>query len=566
MTQADLQAKLDELRALPGETEWVEFKHAERNFHFDDLGKYFSALSNEANLKGQPFGWLVFGVKDKTHAVVGTQFRPNRPDLDSLKQEVAAQTTNRLTFEEIYELPTPQGRVVMFQIPAALRGMPTGWKGHFYGRNGESIGGLGVHEIEQIRGQAVRQDWSAEVCAGATLDALDPAAVAFARRKYKEKHARIADEVDGWDEPTFLNKVRVAINGRLTRAAIILLGKEESVHFLSPAVARVTWILKDTQGVEKDYAHFSPPFILTVDEVYRKVRNLTLRALSGDSLFPKEITKYDDWVLREALHNCIAHQDYTQGGQINLVEEDDSLLFTNLGSFLPGTVENVIERDAPEETYRNRLLAEAMVNLNMIDTIGSGIKRMFRKQKERFLPMPDYDLSDPKRVKVRIIGKILDERFTRLLMTRTDLDLVDVIVLDKVQKRKPIAEEAFRSLKRRGLVEGRKSAPFISAAVAVVTGQEADYIHSRGSDKDHCERKVVEYLEQFGIAVRKKLEDLLFPLLSTALDEEQKRDFVKNLIQRMRREGTIEKVTGETRGAAWRLSKSSDATDPDSPG
>ncbi len=398
-------------------------------------------------------------------------------------------------------------------------------------------------------------DWSAQICSGATLADLDPRALASARQKYKEKHAKLTSEVDGWDDLTFMNKAKVTSNSQITRAAIILLGKEESVHFLSPAVARVTWILKDNQGIEQDYAHFNPPFLLNVDEVYKKVRNLTLRALGGDTLFPREISKYDDWVFREALHNCIAHQDYTQGGQINVVEEDDSLLFTNLGSFIPGTVENVIERDAPEETYRNRLLAEAMVNLNMIDTIGSGIKRMFRKQKERFLPMPDYDLSDIKRVKVRIIGKILDERFTRMLIARTDLDLVDVIVLDKVQKRQPIAEDAFRSLKRRGLIEGRKAAPIISAAVAIVTGQEADYIHSRGSDKDDCKRKVVEYLKQFGNAVRKKFEELLFPMLPTVLDEQQKRDFVKNLLQEMRREGTIQKTTGGTKRAAWELSK-----------
>ena len=152
---------------------------------------------------------------------------------------------------------------------------------------------------------------------------------------------------------------------------------------------QITWILKDANGVEIDYAHFGPPFLLNVDEVYKKIRNLTLRTLGGEISLSQRNHQFYDWVIREALHNCIAHQDYPQGGRINVVEEDDSLFFTNLGSFIPGTVEKVIARDAPEETYRNRLLAEAMVNLNMIDTIGSGIKRMFRKQKERFLPMPD---------------------------------------------------------------------------------------------------------------------------------------------------------------------------------
>lgn len=150
--------------------------------------------------------------------------------------------------------------------------------------------------------------------------------------------------------------------------------------------------------------------------------------------------------------------------------------------------------------------------------------------------MPDYDLSDPKRVKVRVIGKILDERFTRMLMSRTGLNLVDVVLLDKVQKRRPIPEEAYRALKQQGLIEGRKTAPFISAAVAVVTEQEAEYIRNRGIEKDDCKRKVTDYLKQFGSAALRKFMGLLTPHLSTTLNDRQKRDFVRNLLQEMRRD------------------------------
>ena len=60
----------------------------------------------------------------------------------------------------------------------------------------------------------------------------------------------------------------------------------------------------------------------------------------------------------------------------------------------------------------------------MIDTIGSGIKRMFTRQRERSFPMADYELDDPKRVLVRLTGQVLDENDTRLLLSRTDLDLM----------------------------------------------------------------------------------------------------------------------------------------------
>ena len=221
-------------------------------------------------------------------------------------------------------------------------------------------------------------------------------------------------DLDTWDDLTFLNKARLAVQGQITNAAIILLGKEESVHFLSPAVAEISWILKDELGVERDYAHFGPPFILNIEKVFSKVRNITIRHMPDGTLFPIEITQYDPWVIREALHNCIAHQDYELKGRINIVETPENLIITNVGSFIPGSVEQVIRQDAPSEIYRNPLLARAMVSLNMIDTIGSGIKRMFLTQKRRFFPMPDFDLNTPERVMVKISGKILDEKYSWL--------------------------------------------------------------------------------------------------------------------------------------------------------
>ena len=164
MNQSELRQELDRLCELPHETEWLEFKEAKNQYDFDKLGKYFSALSNEANLKKQACGWLIFGVKDD-RSVCGSQFREDRTHLDSLKQEIANHTTGNITFDEIYVVDHPNGRVVMFKIPPALQGVPTAWKGHWYGRNGESLGALSLREIETIRLQSsdeyqINLDWN----------------------------------------------------------------------------------------------------------------------------------------------------------------------------------------------------------------------------------------------------------------------------------------------------------------------------------------------------------------------------------------------------------------------
>jgi ATP-dependent DNA helicase RecG len=312
-------------------------------------------------------------------------------------------------------------------------------------------------------------------------------------------------------------------------------------------------VLKGEGGVEKDYRHFGPPLILAVNQVFGLIRNLTYRYLPNASLFPTEVTQYDPWVIRETLHNSIAHEDYTQAGRINVVEEPDSLLFTNLGEFLPGSVEEVIRRDSPPDFYRNRSLAEAMVNLNMIDTIGSGIKRMFRVQRQRFFPMPDYDLKEPGRVKVRIIGKVMDEKYTRMLMSRSDLELMDVIALDKVQKRRPLTDEEFRTLKGKLLIEGRRPNLFVSAEVAAATETRADYIKKRAFDKEHYKKMVLAYLDQYGHATTEEIRKLLRDKVSDALSAPQKLNWIRNLLGFMSREDGTIRHEGPKRGGRWVL-------------
>ena len=224
MTEAQLIQKLTELRSLPAETEVMEFKEAKNGYDFTKLGKYFSALCNEANLKGKQEAWLIFGVENNHRNIVGSLFRNgNRPYLDSLKGEIANKTTNRITFIEIYELNLPEGRVVMLQIPAAPSGFPVSFEGHYYGRDGEELSPLNLEEIERIRRQSTINDWSAVTCP-ATVSQLDEAAIAKAKYNYKIKNPRIAGEVEGWDTPTFLTKTKLLVNGQLTRTAILLLG------------------------------------------------------------------------------------------------------------------------------------------------------------------------------------------------------------------------------------------------------------------------------------------------------------------------------------------------------
>jgi len=559
MTMAELKYILEKLRNLTAENEVVEFKEAKNGYDFAKLGKYFSALCNEANLKGRPYAWLVFGVENNRHHIVGSQFRPQRKDLDSLKSEIANKTTNRITFIEIYELNEPEGRVVMFQIPAAPKGFPIAFDGHYYGRDDEELSPLNLEEIERIRAQATTEDWSAGIVPDASIKDLDDEAIALARRNYKNKFPEKAEEVDAWDDITFLNKAKITIKGKITRTTIILLGKEESDHFINPAEAKIRWLLKDANRSEKDYAIIGCPMILAVDKVYAKIRNLKYRYIKEGTLFPDEVNQYEPYSIREALNNCIAHQDYTKHGRINVVEMDDQLIFTNYGSFIPGSVEKVVKEDAPEEHYRNRFLAAAMFNLKMVDTAGGGIKKIFNFQRERFFPMPDYDFSGGK-VKVTISGKILDIDYARLLARNKDLTLEEIIMLDKVQKKQMLTEFEEKHLKSKKLIEGRKPNYYIGLKVAEKTGQKAAYSKNRAFDKSYYLDLIEKAIREHSSLERSEVDELLWNKLPEWMEEKQKKIKINNLLSELRKKGRIVNEGTDTKPNWVLVTSNSDKT------
>lgn len=265
-----------------------------------------------------------------------------------------------------------------------------------------------------------------------------------------------------------------------------------------------------------------------------------VRTLPSGTLFPQELTQYDPWVLREALHNAIAHQDYRRHARISVVETPDRVLITNAGVFLPGSVQTVIEQDAPQLYYRNPFLTDAMVELNLIDTQGGGIKRMFEIQRRRSFPLPDYDLATPSEVGVRIAGRILDERYTRLLMERAELSLAQVMLLDRVQKREVITREEHQRLKAAHLVEGRYPNVLVASALAKATGNAGRHIRERGLDKQYYVALILTLVGEHGPVGRKELDDLLLPKLPDRMSEEQKRRKVNNLMQELRRAGRVQ--------------------------
>ena len=550
-----LEEKILEMIKHP-ENEVVEFKEATTNYNFNDIGKYFSALSNEANIRGLGEGWLVFGITNKGD-IKGSHYR-KQGSLQSLKKEIAANTNERLTFFEIYELTIQKCRIVAFQIPPAIPGIPTTWNGAAYAREDEATCPLPVNKFDLIRNQ-VGTDWSKQIVADATFDDLSPEAVARARELFikKQRDPSITEDVFAkMTDEELLNKAGLLIKGKVTNTALILLGRPESSYLFDGFIPRITWTLYNADNTVKAYEHFDMPMLLAVDKVYAKIRNEKYRYIAGQlTLFPDEVYQYEPEVVKEIINNCIAHSDYRLRGKINVEEFEDRIVFINEGAFIPETVQTALEPGYKPPYYRNTFLCNAMAKLYMIDTNSMGIQTMYQIQRNKCFPLPTYNLDTPNRVIVTIYGKILDKNYTQLLHSNENLDLETVFLLDKVQKKEIISMDDYKRLKKNGLAEGRYPNIFVSFKVAELVGQKTEYVKNLGLNDDVCKTLIISTLKKIQRASNTELLEVIDAALPAILDEKQKRKKFSNLLQDMKKSGIVDSGGGR-RYAKWFLVES----------
>lgn len=543
-------------RTNAGETEWMEFKtnvgESRCSITYEGVGSYISGLSNSACLKYKSHSYLVLGIEDGSWNVVGTNLQMPTAKYGNQDYELwLRRNCSPIIPFGIEEFEYKGKHIVIFEIQAAV-GEPVNFKGAAYVRVGSNLTKLKDFPdfVRQIYNS--QKDWSAEIIEGATIDDLDPDAIQKARELYGKKHENLKEEMNSWDDVKFLNKAKIMLKGKITNTAILLLGRSESEYLISPAVARIRWIYKDSTGNERDFSIETCPFVTATETIYKKIRNFKYRYMNPAllSLVPDELDTYDPFIIREALNNAIAHQDYGCHGMINVVEEEDRLIFSNLGSFIPNSIRSVLENDAPEEHYRNKMLANAMVELGLVDTIGSGIRRMFNKQRDRLFPMPDYDFSD-NRVKVTIVGKVLDLDYAMMLIRDKTLNLLEIEMLSRLQMHRQLGDDEIAYLRKRKLVEGRKNALYFAKSVAKATGQEAKYTNDKGFDDNYYKDLIIKSITQHKKMGRPKINELLWNKLPEALSDKQKENKITNLLASLRRAGKI--IQGEKRQWVLRL-------------
>lgn len=538
MIEQELQQYLkDRFPKEDASCDWKEMKNLKNSFANDPHKDVVSYLSGISNMEGSH---LVIGVKDGSLEIVGTDLSKVGFDKTSVIHKMLEQCTNLpedgLSVEEF--ITTDTKKVVwIINIPKHHPRRPVIAHKKMYQRRNDSLIVM-THEREEaiLKEDLWHYDWSAEVVESATIDDLDATAIQAALDGYCERYPKRAEEAKSWTTKQFLDKAKITKNGKITRTALLLLGKEESVHYLNHP-AEIVWKLQT--GEERAANIFYPPFLLSAVELRGTIRNYQIKIFPSNALLPTPVMKYDQRSLLEGLHNCILHQDYTRGERIIVTESADSVMFQNAGTFYEGRYEDYIDGKRTPTQYRNPFLQNAMVNLNMIDSQGFGIHDMFENQRSRFLPMPDYDQSTDRHVIMVMPGQVINEEYSTTLMENASLDLTTVFLLDRVQRNKPLSKAARARLRELNLIEGRHPHIIISRKIAQITHKEAEYTALKGFDDGFCKDLILKSLREHTRLNRSQINELLLKRLPDILNERQKNNHIDYLLKYLRREGKI---------------------------
>lgn len=552
MNAAELQRHLRE--RFPAEHErhewkgWRNLKHNVSGNKGEDLLCYVSAF---ANMDG---GCVVIGVQDGSleptgiaefgdytpenlpHRLLGRC--PNLPSLGVHVEALCADDTGTVVW--LVHVPRHAPRKPVYAHDMA-------WQ-----RDHDKLVPLRDDRLAAILAEPLAgEDWTAATVPGAVLRDLDHDALALARRQYAAKHAqdKWAGEIAGWSDAEFLDRARLSAHGVLTRAALLLLGRPDRVLPYLAHPAEISWKLPAERVVE----HFGPPFLLATSEVMRRIRNPIIKLFPESQLIPVQVPRYDTRLVLEALHNCIAHQDFARNERIVVEEWPERLRLSNAGGFVDGRPEDYFAGKRTPSRYRNPWLASAMDEIGMIDKAGFGISDMVRIQRERFLPLPDYQGSTLGTTVFNVMGQTLSQDYSRLLMERPEIDLATVLLLDLLQKGQTLSTGQRHHLRDVGLIEGRGARVTISAGVAAATGREAEYVEVSGLDGMHFRALVLKLLET-GPQPRAMIDRVLLDKLpATIAGATARRGYVRGLLREMARRGDIVNVGGATKAARWAL-------------
>ena len=529
------------------EGEHLEFKEARKSFHFETLVKYCAALANEGG------GKIVLGVTDKRpRSVVGSQAfkQPERTRsglIEQLHLNIGFSVVNH-----------PEGQVLIFHVPTHPIGNPVKYKGVYWQRQGDSLIAMSEDRLRGIFAEA-GHDFSADICATATMNDLDTVAIENFRKRWINKSGKRG--LTTLSQEQLLNDAEALVDGGLTYAALILLGTRKALgRHLAQAEVIFEYRASDASGPAQQRKEFRQGFFSFYDELWNLInlRNDIQHFQSG--LFVLDIPTFSERVVREAVLNAVSHRDYQLGGSVFIRQHPRRLVLESPGGFPVGiTEQNILDRQLP----RNRRIADIFAKCGLVERSGQGMNLMFELSIQESKPTPDFTGTDQYQVVLSLNGEVQDPRFLQFLekVGRETLDsfsTADFLLLDHIHREHRVPDQFqnhLQSLVEKGVVErfgrGRGVKYILSRRYYKMVDEKGAYTRKKGLDRETNKALLLKHIKE-NRGSGSRLKELIQVLPALTMPQ------VQTLLRELKSEGEIHKV-GSTRAALWYPGSETDA-------
>ena len=516
----------------------VEFKKGEGgNVSYNGAGKdkpkerrrcilgYVVALCNEGG------GYLVIGMSDGyPHRVTGTM--QCKDAIGELESNIYRDLSIR---PEVYELYDESNlRVLVIQVPARPVGRVYKFEDVALMRVGEELLPMDDKTYVSII-QEQEPDFSEQICDQAGLEDLDEEVIDILKDKYALKQNNPAFR--SLTKEQALSDLGLLRNGKVTHAAVLLVGKESVLNELFPqAKVMLEYRSSEAQINFDSRMVFGQPFYRLIDELWAavNVHNGSVPVRDGAYIF--DIPFFNEDVIREIVNNAFAHRDYRRNSEIVIKLYPARMDIVNAGGFPQGvSLDNLL---SVPSTPRNRLLADVLSKTGIVERSGQGIDKIFHYTLAEGKPAPDYSRTDDFSVTAVLSATVKDAGFALFVRTMQKeladtekLSVFDIMTLCRIRdgERAAVDKKIARSLEERNCVEkhGKTQAQYytLPRRYYELAGKIADYSMLTDWNARQVLAVLSPYLQKYGKA--KKSE--ILKIVGSHVTEKQLRNFLNQL-------------------------------------
>ena len=423
---------LKELILLKESEDKVEFKEAKTQYSYNSGRKsvlgYIVALANEGG------GMLVFGIKESSpYQVVGSKAYEGKEG--QLEQNVYRDLKVRVQTHVLTAAETG-ARVLVVKVPPRPIGKPLYFADVPLMRVGDRLERM-ADEVYLGIIQEQEPDFSALVCPGLCLDDLDDTSLQILKKKYSQRQ----------NNPRFLNlsteqiliDLGLSQNGRLTYAALILLGRAEAINRCLPQAKTIVEYRSTNAQIESDWrTEFAGSMLSGIDEIWSQIHSRNRKITIRQGPYVEELLMFNEEVIREAVLNAITHRDYSFSSETVIKQTPTKIQINNPGGFPKGVVlENIL---TVSSTPRSRLLADVLLRIGLVERSGQGVDKIFAITLSEGKYEPNYSASDYYQVSLVLDCEVKDLPFQLFLkeiqnarIPEDQLGVPEIISLAKIR-------------------------------------------------------------------------------------------------------------------------------------